>query len=245
MKKTPLPTEWSKSGKGMLFFGQIYNLSSEQHILVPTSISKDSNKMFIFDSSKAKIKEELDCSEGFVAGINMQEQCFFDFSDHLLGIVPPFVSEYLYTFDKAKNVFSKAYKIKFGKNGLQASDVDNLGKNEERLHNWLMSTEKEFPITTLETEKYISFLMKKGSNMKKWFMLFYDKSSGKIGRINCFSNKEIVFPIAKNADKTSLYAVVEKNRLQRIISHLKNNNVNISYKETDNSDYYILKYLYK
>ena len=65
---------------------------------------------------------------------------------------------------------------------------------------------------TLETEKYISFLMKKGSNMKKWFMLFYDKSSGKIGRINCFSNKEIVFPIAKNADKTSLYAVVEKNR---------------------------------
>ena len=175
----------------------------------------------------------------------MQEQCFFDFSDHLLGIVPPFVSEYLYTFDKAKNVFSKAYKIKFGKNGLQASDVDNLGKNEERLHNLLMSTEKEFPITTLETEKYISFLMKKGSNMKKWFMLFYDKSSGKIGRINCYSNKEIVFPIAKNADKTSLYAVVEKNRLQRIISHLKNNNVNISYKETDNSDYYILKYLYK
>ena len=245
VKKIPLPTEWSKSGKGMLFFGQIYNLSSEQHILVPTSISKDSNQMFIFDSSKAKIKEELDCSEGFVAGINMQEQCFFDFSDHLLGIVPPFVSEYLYTFDKAKNVFSKAYKINFGKNGLQASDVDNLGKNEERLHNLLMSTEKEFPITTLETEKYISFLMKKGSNMKKRIMLFYDKSSGKIGRINCFSNKEIVFPIAKNADKTSLYAVVEKNRLQRIISHLKNNNVNISYKETDNSDYYILKYLYK
>lgn len=105
VKKIPLPTEWSKSGKGMLFFGQIYNLSSEQHILVPTSISKDSNKMFIFDSSKAKIKEELDCSEGFVAGINMQEQCFFDFSDHLLGIVPPFVSEYLYTFDKAKKCF--------------------------------------------------------------------------------------------------------------------------------------------
>ncbi|RHC73496.1 hypothetical protein DW830_12815 [Prevotella sp. AM34-19LB] len=199
---------------------------------------EESCSIIDFDEAQVMTEQELFSK---VEIISLQNK-----DDLILSNVSQIIVEEPYILIKdSKNVFSKAYKIKFGKNGLQASDVDNLGKNEERLHNLLMSTEKEFPITTLETEKYISFLMKKGSNMKKWFMLFYDKSSGKIGRINCFSNKEIVFPIAKNADKTSLYAVVEKNRLQRIISHLKNNNVNISYKETDNSDYYILKYLYK
>jgi len=247
VKKIPLPTKLpnASDGKGLLFFGQIYDLSKEKHILVPTGISKDSDKLFVFDSSKAKIEKELDCGEGFIAGINMQGQSFFEISDNILGIVPPFVSEYLYAFDKAKNDFSKAYKIESGKNGLQASDVDNLGHNEERAKRFLMSTDKEIPVTTLETEKYISFLMKKGNNLKKWFVLFYDKSSGKIGRINCYSNKDIVLPIIKNADKTGLYAVVEKNRLQGIISHLKRNNVEVSYSETGDGDYCVLKYVFK
>ena len=95
----------------------------------------------------------------------------------------------MYTFDKAKNVFSKAYKIKFGKNGLQSSDVDNLGKNEERLHNLLMSTEKEFPITTLETEKYISFLMKKGSNRKSGLCCFTISLLEKLDELIVFLTK--------------------------------------------------------
>ena len=78
IKKVQLPTKWSNTGNGMLFFGQIYDLSKERHVLVPTSISKDCDKMFIFNSANSKVEKELDFSDGFIAGVNMQEQCFFD-----------------------------------------------------------------------------------------------------------------------------------------------------------------------
>lgn len=242
LKKVQLPTKWSNTGKGMLFFGQIYDLSQERHVLVPTSISKDSNKMYIFNSSTSKVENELDFDDGYIAGINMQEQCFFENSSKGLIIVPPFVTRYLYTLDKENLELSKAYKIVNGNNGLQASDLDNMENDEEGQQRFLMSTEKEIPVTTLETQKHISFSIKKGSDLKKWFMLFYNKSSHKVGRINCFSNKEMVFPIVKNADRTSLYAVVEQTDLAAILSHLDKSNIKVDYEKTRKSDYYVLKY---
>ncbi len=245
IKKVQLPTKWSNTGNGMLFFGQIYDLSKERHVLVPTSISKDCDKMFIFNSANSKVEKELDFSDGFIAGVNMQEQCFFDNSSKDLGIVPPFVTGYLYALDKTNLELFKAYKVVNGKKGLLASDLVNMENDEEKLQRFLMSTEKEIPISALETQKHISFIVKKGSDLKKWFMLFYDKSSGMVGRINCYSNNKAGFPIVKNADNTCLYAVVEQNDLAEIISHLSKSKIKIAYGKVCKSDYYVLKYTFK
>ena len=245
IKKVQLPTKWSNTGNGMLFFGQIYDLSKERHVLVPTSISKDCDKMFIFNSANSKVEKELDFSDGFIAGVNMQEQCFFDNSSKDLGIVPPFVTGYLYALDKTNLELFKAYKVVNGKKGLLASDLVNMENDEEKLQRFLMSTEKEIPISALETQKHISFIVKKGSDLKKWFMLFYDKSSGMVGRINCYSNNKAGFPIVKNADNTCLYAVVEQNDLAEIISHLSKSKIKIAYGKVCKSDYYVLKSTFK
>lgn len=245
IKKVQLPTKTSNTGKGMLFFGQIYDLSAERHILIPTSISEDNYKMLVFNSSTLKVEKELDYSDDFIAGINMQEQSFFEKSKSEIGIVPPFVTKFLYTFDIKSLSLSKAYRIENEKTGLQISDLKENGNSEEELQRYLLNTEKEIPVTKLETLKNISFLIKKGNDLRKWFLLFYDKSSGKIGKINCFSNKKMIFPIVKNADDTSLFAVVEKKELLEIVSHLEKVNIVISLQSIDDSDYYIIKYTFK
>lgn len=242
IKKEPLPVKSSDSGKNIIFFAQIYDLSAERHILVPTSVSENTDKMLIYNSSLSKVEQELDYTDEFIAGINMQEQCFFE-SDNGVVIAPPFVTEYLYTFDKDKMQLAKLYRIDNGSKGIQKSELSKL--DTEELQNFLLDTEKEIPVVKLVTNKYVTLLMKSGRSLRNWHYVFYDKSSGSVKKIKCFVGKENVLPIIKNANSEALFAVVENTDLNRIISYMKKNNIKVDSKSSVDGDYSILKYVFK
>lgn len=246
VKKQEIPTKPSNNnGENFLFYGHIYDFSDHLHALIPTSVSKDHNSVFIFDSSSSKITKQIDLSEDYIAGINMQEHCFFDNGSANIGFVPPFFTGNFYSFDKKEQTISKSYTLDLGTNGLKKSDIEHNDGNQEKLQGFLMSTDREVPVNVLETENYIISIVKKGNDLHNWYSCFYNKSSHDIWKINSYTNKKKNFPIIKYVDKNHLYCAVDKVTLSSLLDSMKEQGVNIECNAPLQDDMFIMEYTLK
>lgn len=246
VKKLEIPTKPSNNnGENFLFYGHIYDFSDHLHALIPTSVSKNHNSVFIFDSSTSKITKQIDLSEDYIAGINMQEHCFFDNGAATIGFVPPFFTGHFYAFDKKTQTLSKSYTLDFGANGLKQADVEHYGNNQEKLQSFLMSTDKEIPVNVLETENYLISIVKKGNDLHNWYSCFYNKSSHDIWKIASYTGKKKNFPIIKFTDRNHLYCAVDKATLASLLDSMKEQGVNLECNSPLQDDMFILEYTLK
>ena len=241
-KEMELPTKMSNNGKDLRFFGHIYDLAENRHVLLPDQVSNDKHTMMLFDSSSSKVLKTLDFDEDILADINMQTHCFFNYDEGQVSFLPPFLSTAIYSFDKDNFELSKRFEVKFGNQGLSQADFRKFGKDKEKLKAYLMSCDKEIPVTEMELKNHIVFVIKKENDLRKWFTLIYNKSSKQILKINNFSDKTLAFPIVKYVDKHHLYGVVEKKMLPDILKLYREKGVHVISNDIADADYYVLKY---
>lgn len=243
--KVKLPTRVASKDSKSVMFGRIYDLSANLHILIPTLISQDAYTYLLFDSSSSNVIGKYDFESDVKAGINMQNQCFFENNTDNLGFVPPFMTQYVYSFNKKQKEFSKKYLLQFGKDVLSEEDIKKIGDNEEKKSSFLLNTDKEIPVSCFDTSGNVVVVMKKGRKLSDWFTLFYDKSSKQVARVNQFTDKKMSFPLVMYADNSCLYASVDDTTLDGILNHLKKQGVKLEVNKQEKGSSYVLKYYLK
>ena len=245
-KRVPVPTVFSNTGEDFVFYGKICDLSSNLHLLIPTGISKDCNRICVFDSNKKEIVKTLSYDDDVISNITMQTNCLFTLQNEKLSFCPPCITNYLYTFDKKSLTLEKNYYIDFGKNGLTASDVNQFGDNDNRRSEYLLTCEKAMPIKTFYVGSHVVFLVKVNNDIKKWYTLIYDTTTQKLSSIQNYDKKEIKFPGLLSACGNSLFSAVEIRQLKSLLSPF-GDNVDWTYFDdsNDDNDYVIVEYTFK
>lgn len=239
-KKIEAPTKMSKNGKGLRFFGHIYDLSANQHVLIPDQVSSDKFSILLFDSSSSEILKTTSFAEDVISEINMQDHCFFD-NENSVEFFPPLMTNYLYSFDKKNFKIKKKLEVKAGKNGLTQADIKQFGNDEAKLRKYLLTCDKEIPVNGMATKTHVFFLVKKGNDLRNWFTLVYDKSSHQIKKIHNFVDGNVCFPVLKNVANGYLYGVVERNLLPGILKMYKEQGINVIGNYQVEADCYVLK----
>ena len=244
-RRVPLPTTFSNTGEGFVFFGKISDISSSMHLLIPTGISDDCNKIYVFDSEEKKVVKTLSYDD-VISNITMQTKCFFSLQNDDLLFCPPCVTNNIYIFDKKSFLLKKAYYTDFGKKGLTTSDVSQFGDNDNRLSEYLLTCKKSMPIKTFCVGDQIFFLIKEGNDIKNWYTLVYNLETKKLYSIQNYHQKEIRFPVIMSVHGNSVFSAVEVRQLKSLQSAL-GENVDSTYFNTSGSenDYVIVEYMIK
>lgn len=245
VNKVALPTDFGKDGKGFLFFNKICDLSENRHILVPYGDSEKRYDVMLFDSSSKKIVKTKSFTEDVIAMISMQNQSLFDLGKQELSFIPPFLTGYIYSFDKSEFAFSKKFQLQPGKNGLTLEDMKSIGDDENKQKSFFKNSNKEVPLNCMETSGYVTIHMNKGLKLSDHYLLIYNKGSQKLCKIRYMENKKMVFPILKYADADCLYGDADERTLPNILSYLKDNGVKVDMKNQGKGDTYILKFFLK
>ena len=243
--KVKLPTNMDSKGKDIIFFGSIFDLSENQHVLIPSSVSKNNTQAILFDSSDANIVKSSNFEEDAFKDVNMQNQSFFRDGDEALAFVPPFKTDYVYSFDKDNFSFVKKYQFERGAEALKKEDYKQFENDERKLLSFCLNTDKEIPVSCFDTSGNVVVVMKKGRKLSDWFTLFYDKSSKQVARVNQFTDKKMSFPLVKYADVNCLYASVDDKALDGILDHLNKQGVKVEVNKQEKGSSYVLKYYLK
>lgn len=244
-KKVKLPTRMATNNQKSIIFCHIFDLSENLHILIPTLVSQDAYTYLLFDSFTSQIVRKYNFESDAKVDVNMQEQCFFDGKGSEISFVPPFMAQYIYTFDKEMQEFSKKYRLLFGKDVLTEDDVRKFGDNDKQKQSFLLNTDKEIPVSCFDASEYLAVFMKKGRKLSDCFTLFYDKSSKQVARVNQFTDKKMSFPLVKYADANCLYASVDGKALDGILEHLNKQGIKVEANKQEKGSIYVLKYYLK
>ena len=118
LKTKGIPSEVSNTGEDFLYFGTIFDLSANIHLLIPSSLSKNKNSIIIYDSNKEEILKSISYSDDILAGITMQNNCFSNISDSQLLFYPPSLSNYVYNFNTQTLTLSKRFGISWKEKGI-------------------------------------------------------------------------------------------------------------------------------
>lgn len=140
-----LPTNMPSDDEDGLFFSSIYDLSSHEHLLIPTLGVENSRQIYLYDSSTGQINGKIDFSDGILANTSMQTQCFSPLSDETLLFFPPGISNYIYSFNPKTKEFNEYLHLNFGTNGLSDTELSRLSSDEEKLRDFVMNTEETVP----------------------------------------------------------------------------------------------------
>lgn len=243
--KVNLPTKMDPKGKDLLFFGGVYDLSEKKHVLIPSAVSKICTQVMLFDSSVAKIVKNSSFEEDAFKESNMQSQSFFSEGNKGLTFVPPFKTDYVYSFDKDNFSFVKKYQFERGAGALKKEDYKQFENDERKLLSFCLNTDKEIPVSSFDTSGNVVVVMKKGRKLSDWFTLFYDKSSKQVARVNQFTDKKMSFPLVKYADANCLYASVDGKVLDGILEHLNKQGIKVEANKQEKGSIYVLKYYLK
>lgn len=204
-----LPTHIPQSKNDLkLFFRNIYDLSTNVHLLIPSETSTEKkNTIFIFDSEQQKILKQIEYGNDIIADINSQDVCFFEYSKDSLFFYPQGVSDYLYLLGKTDFNFDRYKEIKWGEDCLSRQDVEAIGNNRQRVMTYLMNCEKEIPMRVMFANGRAIATLKKGNKFVDTFTYILDINNNKGYRFNIVEDNKIVFPQIAYVDGEYAYGV--------------------------------------
>lgn len=208
IKSAHIPT---KIGQNSLMFSQIFDLSPDRHILVPTSASKNPFRIILYDSNKGNLINEFDYSSDVIADISMQYDSFFRLEDERIMFCTPAITKCVYelaTIGEEIHLM-KSFSFNLGRNGITNEEYGNIKKPEERSKNYINS-DRLMPIKTLLNTKTILSLMKEGRSMKDFYIVMTDRISGETISSRLYDDGQYRIPIIGYLDEKYAYSIVEK-----------------------------------
>lgn len=214
IKSTKLPTRNARPGMLGFLFGNIYDLSSDIHLLIPTSNSEN-NKIYFYNSISESLEDAIGFEQDMIAKITMQNNCFSKVGNEIF-FYPPLVSNYLYKLEIDSKTITRSIRLDFGKNGLTRSHVENA-ENEKQ---FLLSCDYEFPVSMLYSDNYYISLIKKGNTIRDWYTIIFDKTKHVGYKIKMKKDEYLTFPTIVECKNNVLFSYSSGDAVLSLINEM-------------------------
>lgn len=245
IKSIDLPTKVSKDGEDPFFFGEIHDVSSTHHLLIPTGISQDNRQVILFDSKSGEIINRFNYDDGILTDICMQSNSFYEQPNGELLFFPPAISIYAYSMNPSDFTFHKDIKFSFGKDGISDNDISKFKSDINRLKHYILSCDKTMPIRYLLSGNTIIILTSNGNSFNNQHVLFCNRKTGAIKSINNVENDKIVFPIIDCVEDGYIFGITVSENLESILLNIDKEKIIMKDSEIAEECYTVLKYKLK
>lgn len=240
VKSCPVPSNIKKE----VIFGQVEDLSVNEHVLLPTGVSKDPYRICFFDSDTQKITREFSYEKDVIAPTGMSTRTLFHEGDSIM-FCPPVMTGYVYGISD-NELKSPVIEFMYGKNTISESDVKQHDSSEEDLRNYLVTSKKNIPMSTLITSRKIFTTLKHGNKITDTYVVATDRSSHESLSLNINSSdgNEKIFPFIYDVDSGHAYSIVDKATLLDSPKLMLDNAERIAklISNIDDEDFVLLKY---
>ena len=240
-----LPTKLPHGDETGRFFGSIYDISHDQHLLIPICLANDFRQIYSYNSSLKKLSGKVDFGDDILDNTTMQSQCFQPLSTDTLIFFPPGISNYIYTFTPSTNELHKYLQMTFGANGITETELRQFNSDEDSLMDYILNTEKAIPLKSMAYKNYILTIIKIGRTLDNWYTIVWNPTTRKAYRLNVSVNDKTSFPIFDYVDNKGIYSIVDSDTFQEITKTFNPTKIKTDSLEIPDGSFVVLKYRLK
>lgn len=234
-------------GKDRLLLEQIFDLSQNRHIFVPTSASANPYCYIVFNSKENKVEYSFDFAKDIISPISMQNQSFYETGDGRVYFFPPALYDKFYEVDKQNGIVKSSTSVDYGDNAIDRDDLKDLKDDLRRLSDFLENSSKDYYLNTMTNGDVLFIVGKHGRSMRDFFTIVADFKTAKNKVVNLYDDKGYRFPMIGDIDEQYAYAVYSKDFI------LQNRRLAMSHADSldsllsniDDEDYVLLRYRIK
>lgn len=236
-QKSKIPTT---IGKNCLLFNNIYDISSTQHLLIPTGISEQPFGVFLYDSANEKISKIFSYDKDVIAPQNMQGLCFVETVADGVLFCPPALSEYIYGFNPEDLSFYRKIRTQLGRDYIGSTNIPK----EVHTDSEIFTSGKYLLLKKLVSGNRVLFLFSSGLNAKNMHITIVDRVSESVPRtLSLFQGEYLKLPIMYFMDNDYAYSVLDIETIREqpfLLSELRNIGTHPDSIESDS--FVLLKY---
>lgn len=211
VSSTAVPT---KIGKNGLIFGRIYALSDSMHIMLPTGVSNDPYRIFMFNSNSGELTAVQSFADDIKVFVSMQESCFTRADNGDLLFIPPSFTEYIYKVDEITGKITKTIHIAPAGSFITQREIASLGGTKREQYENMFSLNKEIPLRLDVSANRIFLLTNTKPNIREMKYYVISRDSGEVETFPLFKDDKQAFPLINYVDNNYAYAVMEKFRIE-------------------------------
>lgn len=245
VRSSELPTRLPKTGTDGIMFGFIYDLSANEHLLIPESIFDGNRQMVLFDSDSGDVIKKIKYSDDIHSDITMQTKCLYDSPSGDILFFPPGISNYVFSYNKKTRKLSKQIHVDYGKDGITEKDLRGSGSDKERLKYFVMNTDKTIPLKTMLSGNNLIFVTKNGNTLKNFRTVIYNRETETAITVDSYQDGKPAFPLVDFADKDGLYCVVDIENLPAVLSSITKSKVRMPDTPVPEGCLVVVKYVLK
>ncbi|MDE6229729.1 MAG: 6-bladed beta-propeller [Muribaculaceae bacterium] len=210
VSSTVVPT---KIGRYGLMFEYIYDLSDSLHILMPTTVSRDPYRIFMFNSKSGELTEVQSYKDDIQYEFTMQESCWGRDDDGSLLFMPPCYTEYVYKMDETTGKINKYIHLIPANSFITKNEIESLGNTLEQQAAARWTLGKEMPGLTYVSNNRIFQLTTSQPTIRAMKYYVVSRDSGEVETFPMFKKDKQAFPLINNVDNNYAYSVMEKFRI--------------------------------
>lgn len=237
----------TKIGRNRLLFEQIFDLSQNRHILVPTATSDNPYRFIVFNSNENKVEYSFDFAKDIISPITMQCRSFYENRYGGVYFFPPALYDKFYEVDKQKGNVKSSISVNYGENAIVRADVSEFKDDLRRLSDFLENSPKNYYLNTMTNGDILFVVGKHGRSMRDFFTIVADLKAKKNKVINMYDGKGYVFPIVNDIDNHYAYVIYSKDFIMHnrslLMSHADSLDCFLS--NIDEEDFALLRYRIK
>lgn len=234
-----LPT---KVGENNLLFDQIYALSKDMNLLLPTGTSENPYCVYVLNSKAGEIVDKIDYSADVLVPITMQEQSLFSVGDDKVDFIAPAVTGKVFAWSDYRLINDLTFS--YGSDFISKSDISRYEGNDAEFGRYLMECDKDIPVRVMMTKERAITYVKHGQTLRDFYAIVTDLKGEDNHKVNLYDGSERQFPFANYADENGVYVIYDKESLMESPKLLldKATNMDSIFANIDDEDLILLKY---
>lgn len=249
VEECALPGRIDPTGKNTLLFTQIYDLSENNHLLTPFSTPFYKDCYVNYNSKTGELGDTIDYSKYIITYGNMQSKKFFQLNNNEYLVKPPFIGDYIYSFNPNELSFIPKIKFDMGAERLTKEEVaDHSDKdNQNAIFEYLGNSDRPVVEGAHPTPDKIFFYISHGNRFDKMEVMVANRKSGEINKFKYRNGSKFYFPPMLDMDNDYVYSGVTKLELIDSPDLLLGENLDLDtlLKDYDDDTLIVLKYKIK
>ncbi|MBD5333677.1 MAG: 6-bladed beta-propeller [Bacteroides sp.] len=246
VKSSKLETRVGKRDRKCIMFYSIFDITSDLHLLSPTSASERPLRYVIYNSAEEKNVGEISYEDDVWWYSNMQYNKFFKMPDGQIICHPGALLPYSYVFDPEKITLSKLIELKSSGDEISREYVSQISGNDATIADYLIECEKSIPLTTIITPVKLLVTFKRGNSIRSFFTVIFNRNTDESSEYKFYDGDKRIFPTIMDATEDYAYSILEKSFIEDNPSLLLNRKEKIAELSSfDDESWVLLKYKFK
>ena len=250
VKSVQLPSEYPNENNNntSLFFEHIFALSDHLWALISSSNHhcQKLHTMFIFDSEKREIIDEICYDEDVIYGGVSQVFPFQTYDEDNLLFFPPQYSKYVYKFDKKEQNLQRFTSFKYGDDFYLAEELEKFKHDTNREgFKYMSKNHKKYPIRIYYNDESYYLSVSDGPRIANGYMYIIDSKTDKVRSLSCNKDGKIQFYDPSFVSDGIVYATMESEFADSLIQAFPGKVTEINKYKADstvNDNIVVLKY---